>query len=140
MNKILIVGRIAVEPETKETNSGIKYSRLAVIVDRQYGENQSDFIPIISWRQQAEFIEKYLEKGSLISIEGRFTSSTYENSENKKITRYEITADRITALESKAQVEFRKKNKNKNIQSIEKDNSENIQNKKENEVPWELDL
>lgn len=47
-------------------------------------------------------------KGSLVSIEGRFTSSTYQNNDNQTVTRYEVTADRVESLESRAQTESRK--------------------------------
>ncbi len=151
MNKILIVGRLTRDPETHETNSGIKYTRFSVAVNRQFGENQTDFIPVVAWRSQAEFVEKYMKKGALISIEGKFTSSSYQNSDNQQITRYEITADRIEGLESKSQIEAREhgyknsygsnivpSNDVKKDLEFENDNNENENN--ETEVPWELDL
>jgi len=102
MNKVLLVGRLTRDPETNSTSSNVKYSRFTVAVSRQYGEDQADFIPVVSWRGTAEFIEKYAKKGVQVSVEGRFTSSTYQNNEGNNITRYEVTADRVELLESRA--------------------------------------
>ncbi|NQZ65702.1 MAG: single-stranded DNA-binding protein [Mycoplasmatales bacterium] len=149
MNKILIVGRLTRDPETQVTNSGIKYTRFTIAVSRQFGENQTDFIPIVAWRSQAEFVENYIKKGAMISVEGRFTSSSYLNSENQQITRYEVTADRVEGLESKSQVEAREHSTHytsvvkapSNDQVVEFEKEENNKNEEEeNDVPWELDL
>ncbi len=150
MNKVLIVGRLVRDPETNQTGSGIKYTRFTVAVDRQYGENQADFIPMVAWRNQADFIDKYLNKGSLVSVEGRFTSSTYQNNDNQNITRYEVTVDNVQGLESKAQQERRNANPSSTqtsapakAMSFEADAKPEVKeetNQKENDVPWELDL
>lgn len=146
MNKILTIGRLTRDPETHETNSGIKYTRFSIAVDRQFNDNQTDFIPIVAWKNQAEFVENYLKKGALVSIEGRFTSSSYQNSDGQNVTRYEVTADRVTGLETKSQVESRVGNKQQAVvksatetQVIEFE-KENKPEEKKNDVPWELDL
>ena len=147
MNKVLIIGRLARDPETQETNSGIKYTRFTIAVNRQFAENQTDFIPVVAWRNQADFIQKYIKKGALVSVEGRFTSSSYQNSEAQNVTRYEVTADRVDTLETKSQVEERnsrtqeinivKSSASTQVIEFEKENkSEEIKN----DVPWELDL
>lgn len=149
MNKVLLVGRLVRDPDTNSTQSSIKYTRFTIAITRPFGEDQVDFVPIVAWRNQAEFVERYMRKGSLVSVEGRFTSSTYQNNENMKVTRYEVTADRVEALETKAQVEARN-NSNTNyvppqksatatqVMQFEKDNQpEEDQN---DDVPWELDL
>ena len=145
MNKVLAIGRLTRDPDTNITDSGIKYTRFSIAVDRQFADNQIDFIPIVAWRNQADFIGKYIKKGALVSVEGRFTSSTYQNSENKNITRYEITADRVTALETKVQIENRigriqETNFGENkVQAVQFE-KEIIKEEKKDEVPWELDL
>ena len=149
MNKVLTIGRLTRDPETQETNSGIKYTRFTIAVDRQFAENQTDFIPVVAWRNQAEFVEKFIRKGALVSVDGRFTSSSYQNSDGKNVTRYEVTADRIESLETKAQAELRQGN----TQEIKVNNSatatqvvefekENGPAKEEttNDVPWDLEL
>lgn len=147
MNKVLTIGRLVRDPETQETNSGIKYTRFTVAVDRQFADNQTDFIPVVAWRNQAEFVEKYLTKGALVSIEGRFSSSSYQNSDGQNVTRYEVTADRVESLETKAQAEQRKGNtqeinvvKSAAATQVIEFEKENKPEQTENEVPWELDL
>lgn len=142
MNKVILIGRLVRDPETNSTNSGIKYSRFTVAVDRQFGEDQADFIPIVAWRNQAEFVEKYMKKGSLVAVDGRFTSSSYQDANGQTVYRNEVTADRVEGLESKAQSENRN-----STTSVTKTTSKPMQfeEQKENqevtkEVPWELDL
>lgn len=142
MNKVLIIGRLTRDPETQSTTSGIKYTRFTLAVDRQFTDNQTDFIPIVAWRNQAEFVEKYVRKGSLVSVEGRFTSSTYQNADGNNVTRYEVTADRVEALETKKQTESRINSATSatatQVIEFEKENGPEKENN--NDVPWELDL
>ena len=143
MNKVLTIGRLVRDPETQETNSGIKYTRFTIAVDRPFGDNQTDFIPVVAWRSQADFIQKYLTKGSLVSVEGRFTSSSYTNADGQNVTRYEVTADRVESLETRTQAENRinstqeiKTTAATQVIEFEKENKP----EEKNEVPWELDL
>lgn len=101
------MGRLVRDPETHLTTSGVKYSRFTVAVDRPMsGENkQADFIPVVVWRTTADFVETYIKKGALVSIEGEFTSSTFENQEGKKVTRYEVTGSRLQSLGGKSQAD-----------------------------------
>ena len=149
MNKVLLVGRLVRDPETSTTTSNIKYTRFTIAVSRPFGEDQADFVPIVAWRSQAEFVEKYMTKGALVSIEGRFNSNSYKNNEGQTVTRYEVSADRVQTLETKAQVEARNGNKSTyvakkptvatdtKVMSFEE---EAKPEKESNEVPWELDL
>ena len=151
MNKVLVIGRIVRDPDTHETSSGVKYTRFTIAVNRIYGENQTDFIPMVAWRSQAEFIEKYLNKGSLVSIEGRFTSSSYTNDNGQQVVRYEVTVDRVESLETKSQREFRENNTNEISLGNRNQNSSSTQVMKmskesahdeevSKDIPWELDL
>ncbi|MCK5867113.1 MAG: single-stranded DNA-binding protein [Mycoplasmataceae bacterium] len=149
MNKVIVIGRLVRNPETQSTNSGIKYSRITVAVNRQFVENQTDFIPIVTWRNQADFVDKYLNKGALISVEGRFTSSSYQDSNGQNITRYEVTADRVESLETRAQAALRneqaqqinviKSATSTQVIEFEKENKPAPKEQKK-EIPWELDL
>ena len=105
MNKVLLIGRIANDFEVQDTSTGVKFIRFRIAVKRPYNTSEADFIQVIAWRSQAEFIEKYLKKGIMVSIEGRLTTSTYNNNEGKKVTRYEVTAERVSGLESKANLQ-----------------------------------
>lgn len=147
MNKVMLVGRFVRDPETQQTSSGIKYSRFTIAVDRQFGENQTDFVPVVAWRSQADFIDSYLKKGALVSVEGRFTSSTYQNQENQNVTRYEVTADRVEGLESKAQAQAREGEKvqtstmaTQEMKFAKEQEADKKEVEAQQDVPWDLDL
>jgi len=144
MNKVLLVGRLVRDPETRTTGSGIKYSRFTIAVNRQFSDDQTDFIPIVAWRSQADFMDAYMKKGALMSIEGRFTSSTYKNNNDETVTRYEVTADRVQSLESKKSAAARNNSQPQSMNSTQTikfaEESKPEETKQENDVPWELDL
>lgn len=116
MNKIMLVGRLASDPYKGETASNVEYSRFTVVVRRQYttanNEPVLDFIPCVAWRQSAEFVNKFLTKGSLVSIEGSFQSSKITAVDGKITNSYSINVDHIETLESREAAEARKKNSN----------------------------
>ena len=74
LNCAVIMGRLVADPELRTTGSGISVTSFTVAVDRRFArqgeERQTDFIDIIAWRQNAEFICKYFRKGSMIAIQG----------------------------------------------------------------------
>ena len=101
MNKVLLIGRLTNEPEKRTTSSGISFVRFSIAVKRTYSKDQVDFVPIVAWRQSADFISNYVHKGYMISVEGAFTSSRYKNASDQMVTRYEVTADRVSSLEQR---------------------------------------
>ncbi|WP_051586203.1 single-stranded DNA-binding protein [Mycoplasmopsis lipofaciens] len=102
MNKVLLVGRIANDVRSFMTPSGIPYSRTTIAVSRRTAssDNQTDFIPLVFWRSNSDFLTKYGGKGSLVSIEGTFTTSQYKK-DNEIIRNYEVTVDNFSFLESR---------------------------------------
>ena len=111
MNKVLLVGRLTANPELRYTNSNIPYTRFSVAVDRgtssSNGERITDFINIVTWRKQAEIVCQYLNKGSLVSVEGRIQTSNYTDKDGNKRYSTEVNADNVRFLESKAQAQAR---------------------------------
>ena len=114
MNKVLLVGRLTTKPELRYTNSNIPYTRFSVAVDRgvtsNNGERVTDFINIVTWRKQAEIVCQYLNKGSLVSIEGRIQTGNYTDKDGNKRYTTDVSADNVRFLESKAQAEARSNN------------------------------
>lgn len=104
MNKVMLVGRLTTKPELRYTNSNLPYSRFSVAVNRTFsnkdGQREADFINIVVWRKQAENVCNFLDKGSLVSIEGRLQTSSYEVNGEKRY-RVEVVADSVQFLESK---------------------------------------
>lgn len=144
MNKILIVGRLVRDPEVQSTGSGIKYARFTVAVDRPFGENQADFIPCVAWRQSAEYMETYIKKGSLVTIEGAFNSSSFEDKDGNKKVKYEINVERISSLStgaksSDAQSQPKQESQTNSSAPVQETKTTTVDTKTAG-VPWDLDL
>lgn len=111
MNKVLLVGRLTIKPELRYTNANVPYTRYSIAVDRgtnsQTGERITDFINIVTWRKQAEVICQYLNKGSLVSIEGRIQTGNFTDKDGNKRYTTDVVTDNVRFLESKAQSEAR---------------------------------
>lgn len=107
LNLVALMGRLAVEPELKTTQSGISVTSFAIAVDRKYQpqgeERKADFIDIVAWRNQAEFICKYFKKGSMIGIEGEIQTRTFEDKNGNKRKAVEIVVDHVTFCGSKSE-------------------------------------
>ena len=107
LNTVILMGRLTADPELRSTASGLSVTSFNVAVDRRYSkqgeDKQTDFIPVVAWRQQAEFITKYFHKGSMIAIEGSLQSRNYEDKNGNKRTAYEVIVDRASFCGSKAE-------------------------------------
>lgn len=105
INRTVLVGRLTKDPELRVTPSGVPVCRFTLAVNRtftnQQGEREADFINCIAWRKQAENLVNFMRKGSLIGIDGRIQTSSYEDQDGKKVFYTEVVADSIQFLESK---------------------------------------
>ena len=100
MNKIIIMGRLTREPEVRWSHSlpATAIARISIAVDRKWkreGEPEADFFNCTAFGKQAEFIEKYLHKGTKVLISGRVQNDNYTNKDGKKIFRSKIKAEYI---------------------------------------------
>lgn len=103
MNKAILIGRLAADPEINTTSGGKKYARYRLAVDRQTkadGKQTTDFIPCVTWDKGADFAERYLSKGMKIAVEGRIQTGSYEKDGVKHYTT-DIVVDRHEFCESK---------------------------------------
>lgn len=105
MNKVCLIGRITANLELRYTNSNTAYTRFNLAVNRNFkdenGERQADFISCVAWRKRAEMLCKHLHKGSLIAVEGRIQTGSYEDRDGNKRYMTDIIVEKITFLESK---------------------------------------
>ena len=105
LNKIIITGRFTAKPELKSTQSGVNVTSFSLAVQRNYknaqGEHDTDFINCVAWRNQAEFITKFFDKGQLITVVGSLTSRRYEDANGNKRTAFEVVVDEAMFAESK---------------------------------------
>ena len=105
MNKVILIGRLARDPEMRTTGSGIAVTRFTVAVSRPFnpqgGQPQTDFIGCVAWRRQAENIAKYCAKGSQVAVEGRIQTGSYDGADGQKHYTTDIVADNVTFLGSR---------------------------------------
>ena len=103
LNKVILIGRVANDPELKYTPSGIAVSTFRVAVNRPFpnaqGEREADFIDIVAWRQAAEFAANYLGKGRLIAVEGRLQVRSWQAQDGTRRRTYEVVCDNLKGLD-----------------------------------------
>lgn len=106
LNKIIVMGRLTKNPEMRRTASGIAATSFTIAVDRDYkgqnGEKETDFIDIVAWRNTAEFVNTYFEKGRMAVVEGRLQIRTWTDKENNKRRNAEVVADHVYFGDSKS--------------------------------------
>lgn len=103
-NLVVLTGRLTADPELKTTPNGISVTSFSIAVNRNYKageEQQTDFINIVAWRQNAEFITKYFQKGSLIGIEGAIQTRNYQDKNGNNRTAFEVVVKNAQFVESK---------------------------------------
>ena len=110
MNRVELIGRITRDPELRYTSSNIATTRFTLAVNRpfqgQNGEQGTDFINIVVWRKQAENVKKFVSKGSLVAVEGRIQTGSYEK-DGQRVFTTDVVADSVQFLETKAQSQNR---------------------------------
>ena len=104
VNKVILVGRLGRDPETRFTSGGQAVANFSVATDESYkdknGERQkrTEWHKIVVWGKQAEIAQQYLKKGSLVFIEGRIQSREWQDKEGQKRTSFEIVATNFRML------------------------------------------
>ena len=106
INRVVLVGRLTREINLRKTGTGTSVASFTVACNRRFsGQNQdqsADFINCVAWRQTADFLAQYAAKGSLVGIEGRIQSRSYDDTSGKRVYVTEVVADSVQLLESKA--------------------------------------
>ena len=104
VNKVILVGRLGRDPETRFTSGGQAVANFSLATDESYkdrnGERQkrTEWHKIVVWGKQAEIAQQYLKKGSLVFIEGRIQSREWQDKEGQKRTSFEIVANNFRML------------------------------------------
>ena len=103
MNKVLLHGRVAKEPDVKTLQTGQTVARLTIAVDRptKDGERKADFIGCVAWGKTAEFLGKFFNKGKEILAEGRIQTGSYTDKNNEKRYTTDVVLDRVEFCGSK---------------------------------------
>ncbi|NLC93132.1 MAG: single-stranded DNA-binding protein [Treponema sp.] len=107
MNRVMLIGRLTTKPELRYTNSNLPFARFTVAVNRTFnnaqGQREADFLNVIVWRKQAENVCNFLNKGSLVSVEGRLQTGSYDDKDGNKRYTTDVVAYSVQFLESKGQ-------------------------------------
>lgn len=105
MNRVILIGRLTKDPDFRQTQSGISSCKFSIAVDRKYkssnGEKQTDFINVQAWRNTAEFVSRYFEKGSKIVVEGSLQNNNWTDNNGNKHYDYVVIADSVEFGETK---------------------------------------
>ena len=105
MNKVILIGNLANDPEPFTTQSGISRSTFRLAVNRRFanaqGVRETDFLTIVAWRQSADFCNRYLKKGNKVAVEGSIQTRSYDAQDGSKRYVTEIIADSVESVGSR---------------------------------------
>ena len=105
MNRVVLVGRLTANPETRITPNGVTVCNFTVACDRPYvkqgEERQADFINCIAWRQTGEFVSKYFVKGNRIALDGSIQTRSWDDKNGNKRYATEVVVDHVEFAQSK---------------------------------------
>ena len=107
INRTVLVGRLTRDPELRVSQNNVSVTTFNLAVNRPFtskdGEQQADFINCVTFRKQAENVNQYVKKGSLVGIDGRIQTRNYENKDGQRVYVTEVVCDSVQFLEPKAQ-------------------------------------
>lgn len=103
MNKVFLIGNLTKDPEMRSTQSGVAVCNFSIAVNRRFrnpqtGQQETDFLNVVAWRQLAELCSKYLAKGRKVAVTGSIQTRTYEAKDGSKRTTWDIVADEVEFL------------------------------------------
>ena len=104
MNKVILIGRLGRDPETRYTSGGKAVTTFSLATDEgrdSDGKKRTEWHKVVVWGKQAEIGQQYLKKGSLIFIEGRIQSREWQDKEGQKRSAFEIVAENFRMLDGK---------------------------------------
>ena len=121
MNSVILVGRLAQDPELKTTENGLNLVRMTVAVNRNFknldGIYETDFIEVTLWDLIAKNVTEYCKKGDTVGVRGRLQVSSYDKEDGSHVKKLEIIGEKITFLASskaKDEIDARENNEQKN--------------------------
>ena len=100
LNVVAIMGRLVADPELKITPAGISVCTFRIACDRNFvqqgQQRQADFIDVVAWRHNADFLCKYFAKGSMVAVQGRLQTRQYQDRNGSNRTAVEVVADSLS--------------------------------------------
>lgn len=108
INRVVMVGRMTKDPVLSRSQDGQAMTRFTLAMNRGYTSKdgqEADFINVVCWRNTAESVDMYCQKGSLVGVEGRLRSGSYLNNQGQKVFTVDVYADRVQFIETRPQRE-----------------------------------
>ena len=107
MNKAILMGRLTRDPEVRypQSEDGSTVAHFSLAVDRRFkraGDAEADFFNCTAFGRQAEFVEKYLRRGTKMVVTGRIQNNNYTNRDGQKVYSVQIIVEELEFAESKA--------------------------------------
>ena len=104
-NKVILVGNMVADPELKTTPNGVPVTNFSIAVSRRFqakeGQQDVDFINIVCWRQNAEFVKRFFNKGRSILVCGQLQSRSWTDNNGQKRYNLEVVADEVSFVDRK---------------------------------------
>jgi single-strand DNA-binding protein len=101
-NKVILIGNLTSDVELKQSTSGVSVCSFSIAVNRKMAKNnECDFINVVAWRQQAEFVSRYFKKGNPILICGQLQTRTWNDNQGNKRYATEVVADEVSFVGNK---------------------------------------
>ncbi len=110
INRVILVGRLTKDPMLRKTQTGTSVTSFTVACGRRVAagqEPQTDFINCVAWNRTADIVSQYTHKGSLVGVEGRIQSRSYDDAQGKRVYVTEVVCDSVQFLESRSVSENR---------------------------------
>lgn len=106
LNRIIIMGRLARDPELRRTQNGTPVASFRLAVDRDFkdkatGERSTDWIDVVAWRATAEFVSRFFTKGRMAVVEGRLQMRDWTDKDGNKRVAAEVVAENVYFGDSK---------------------------------------
>lgn len=104
LNRVILIGNLTADPELRYTPSGTARTRFSIAVNRQFKnatgqlQEETTFVPIVTWGSQAENCANYLSKGRSVAVEGRLRIDSFENAEGERKKIVEVVASTVQFL------------------------------------------
>ena len=100
-NKVILMGNMTADPELRQTTSGLSVCSFSIAVNRRVSKSEQnqqsvDFINIVAWRQQAEFVSRYFKKGNPILVCGQLQTRTWTDNQGQKRYATDVVADEVS--------------------------------------------
>ena len=160
LNKVILIGRISQQPNINQSKSGFSYTRFNIAISRDYqGNNKekdsTDFIPLVAFGNTSIYVNRFFNKGDLISVVGSIQTMQYKNKNGDLTNSFSILVDQIKSLEPISVTQSRAERANNfsqqdgvntkinqsNYEHNEHNNAEpTFESEESDDKPWELDL